>query len=236
MNGAIAYSIDVLSAKGAGSLTKALSSIMGGRPASLNLGGRKFFFRPYTMDVVAMAEDFLLKQYRIPDGLSVSTAVDIGAHIGTTSVALSRRFGADVHAIEPDPENFSILQRNALHWGIKPYNLAIGSESGYCSVAGTDGVFRHMSDGQDIRLMTLEEFMRHAGIKSMELLKIDTEGNEIPILKSSLHLISDISIILLELHSRHDRREAFEILSEEFRPVFSSDNGVTTIMTWINRR
>ena len=103
-------------------------------------------------------------------------------------------------------------------------------------MAGSNGVFRRMTDGNDIRLMTLEEFMRHAGIKSMELLKIDTEGNEIPILKSSMHFIPDTSIILLELHSRHDRREAFEILSEEFRPVFSSDNGVTTVMTWISRR
>ena len=81
MNCVTRYFVKVFSEKGISSFSSLMLALMGGKPVSLNIGNRKFFFRPYTMDVVAMAEDFLFKQYRIPDGLSVSTAVDVGAHI-----------------------------------------------------------------------------------------------------------------------------------------------------------
>ena len=53
-------------------------------------------------------------------------ALDIGAHVGTWSIGMSKRF-EQVHAFEPEENNFRYLQHNVKDiLNIKPINLALG--------------------------------------------------------------------------------------------------------------
>lgn len=62
--------------------------------------------------------------------------LDIGANIGLFTVALAHAAGPDgwVHAFEPDPDNFALLQRNAAPWQhdchIRLHAMACGTEDG----------------------------------------------------------------------------------------------------------
>ena len=67
-----------------------------------------------TSQAVITGDEYSLKPFlHSPMRLKVQTVVDIGANIGAFTLAARRTFPhARVIAIEPDPDNVSLLQRN----------------------------------------------------------------------------------------------------------------------------
>jgi FkbM family methyltransferase len=145
------------------------------------------------------------------------TVLDIGANIGVFSVFLCREAsGIRVFAFEPHPKTFGLLSRNVdANRGtgnVKTQNVAVGREAGFVRFETSDTVeagHRSASSegkGDEVACISLVDAVAMAPANTIDLLKIDTEGAELPILSSLAPFLPAIRIVHLEFHSEPDRR------------------------------
>jgi FkbM family methyltransferase len=70
------------------------------------------------------------------------------------------------------------------------------------------------STNEHIRLMGAAQFLCEHGIDKIDVLKIDTEGCEVPILRSLETYLPEVKVLYVEYHSERDRRLIDGILTE----------------------
>jgi FkbM family methyltransferase len=155
----------------------------------------------------------------------VSTILDVGANIGAACVFLAATYpNATVYALEPGGSAFSLLQQNTeplSNIRIFPFGLFSSDrvlplyrghndsvESSVCPTTRTG------EDCETIRLRSAPQFLLEQGIAHVDILKIDTEGCEVPILRSLRSCLAEVKVIYVEYHSDRDRRLIDELLAE----------------------
>lgn len=133
--------------------------------------------------------------------------LDVGANVGNYSrKILQTNPLLSVYAFEPHPRNFAALKKNVQHSNLTAINAAAGESAGMTELydyASRDGS-SHASLYQDViesihgapsthhrvKVVALDEFTRAHEIPCIALLKIDTEGNELAVLKGIKDLLS----------------------------------------------
>lgn len=120
------------------------------------------------------------------------TVIDIGAHCGSWSLAFAEQFN-NVIAIEADPMNYAYLEDNIAESGvnnIKMYNIAIGEKEQEVNVIqhATNCGKSYVVPGSEMKMTTLDILC--ADIPNIDLIKIDTEGYELPILLGAENVIT----------------------------------------------
>jgi len=155
----------------------------------------------------------------------VKTILDIGANVGAASVFFALGYpDAQVYAFEPGTMPFSLLQQNVellRNVRVFPFGLYSGEtklplfrgkndsvESSLCPSVRTAG------EGEQIRLAGASEFLSEHGIESVDILKIDTEGCEVPILQSLRQYLPGVKVLYVEYHSERDRRTIDGMLAD----------------------
>lgn len=157
--------------------------------------------------------------------------VDVGANVGDFSRLFWRSNpDAAVVAVEPSPGNFSHLSRLE---GIKAHRLALGAQTGTMRLydqPGVDGstfaslyadVFTDLHktrpDSSQVECTTLDRFCKENAISEIDLLKLDTEGNEYQILAGAADLLRArrIQFILFEFNQMN-------VISRVFMRDFSA--------------
>lgn len=139
--------------------------------------------------------------------------VDAGANVGYASVWFVRQFpDAKIIAIEPDPANFAILVANTEAYPqIVCLDAALGGSDGTVGVftAGAPDSTRTGAAGGDdllpsvtVRSISISTLMSEFGIDTIDFLKIDIEGSELEVLKSSADWIDRVDVLGCELHDR----------------------------------
>jgi len=162
----------------------------------------------------------------------VSVILDIGANCGAASVFFARTYPhATIHAFEPAQEPFGFLERNAdNHPGIRPVNIGLldkddsvplfhGKASpGASSIHQTEFT---TDEHEMIVLKAADRWLRDHDVDRIDVVKIDTEGCEVPILQDLADRLADIGVVYLEFHSEDDRRTIDELLAptHELRSV-----------------
>ena len=176
------------------------------------------------------------------------TVFDIGAHCGVSSYEFSQLVGdtGRVFAMEPDPINFALLQRNiARHnlTNVTALQMALSDSNGTASFnsEGTIGsglvyVFDRPTTGNrvEVETVTLEEAFTRFGTPAF--CKVDIEGAEIEVLrqaggflaKTPTHLVLDTHHFVRGTQTTAEcetllRAAGYKVLS-------SAENGPTT--TW----
>ena len=122
------------------------------------------------------------------------TFVDLGANIGYFSLIAARAATAQgrVFAFEPDPDTFSILERNIvandLQAPIEAMQLAIADQEGrstfhqYSNDAGSSSLIRRelpIEDSIDVAVTTLDQWSKTRNWPKMDVVKMDIEGAEV---------------------------------------------------------
>jgi FkbM family methyltransferase len=135
--------------------------------------------------------------------------VDVGANIGYYTTLFSRLVGStgSVTAFEPDPTNFSLLEKNCEVNGcnnVKLENLALSDQDGTAKLHLSEfnrGDHRMSSsdDGLEtieIKTVRLDNFLQ--GQEGFNLLKMDIQGHEFRALKGMDGLLDrqDITIVM----------------------------------------
>jgi FkbM family methyltransferase len=172
---------------------------------------REFLVRAGTWDSVIL-ELVLGGEYGNLD-FTGKTVVDIGAHIGAFSVLAALRGARRVLAFEAWAENHALLVVNCepfpvvechhgavwrsdagagvLRWkgAANPENTGGGSVLDCAAICGWALA---ATDSQEVNRIAFDEIIREAG--TVDLLKIDAEGSEYPILLTSrtLHRVREI--------------------------------------------
>lgn len=159
--------------------------------------------------------------------------IDLGAHIGLFSLAVSRHVG-HVYAVEPEPENFEILlaniEKNQLA-NITPVKKVISSHKGETLFYVSNRTpARHSLytneflnfDGKaciaiEVKMTSLSTLFKEYNIERCKLVKADIEGAEYEVfLTLPDDIINRIDMVILEWHEgiiNGDRNE----LEEFFR-------------------
>lgn len=184
--------------------------------------GSPFYYRAGTSDTWIMLEVLMREgpkaEYWLPeDRQAPNHVLDIGGNIGCTAVYFANRYpAATIHSFEPDPSNFELLSLNtAPHSNIKIYNMALGNKECIMNLGSTQDSINHgaktlLSNRHQgavssvVQVRDAKSFLEQIGVESAEIVKIDTEGFEYPILQSLAPVISKSHWIVGELHDQRD--------------------------------
>lgn len=131
-------------------------------------------------------------------GMGDPTVVfDVGAHLGQTTLHFHKKFkNAHIHSFEPVAQNFHKLARNIGNRDRLFVNeIALGSSVGTAFVNEGDSDLTHSistsspsdktEDVQEVAVETIDWYVDRKKINDIGLLKIDTEGHEIEVLKGA---------------------------------------------------
>lgn len=181
--------------------------------------GLEFIVRPILNDHITLFENYFYADYfkplkKITNNNSNLIIIDIGGHIGTFSIPVSYK-SKQVYVFEPSKSNYQILTKNIQlnnRQNIKTINAAIDTKTSrkylYFSTtnAGGNSFYNVRKNNQQkkeiIKTLTLESQLKKYKINKIDLIKIDCEGAEFPILlnlKKSTY--QKIHSIIIEYHN-----------------------------------
>lgn len=132
--------------------------------------------------------------------------IDCGANIGMASVWYAHRFPeALIYAIEPEPENFSMLLKNCENYkNITPIQAAISDQQGLVTLDNrSDEPWAWetvISDTGTIPAITIPQLLARTENAALFIIKIDIEGFEIDLFRSNYDWIRDAPLLIYEGH------------------------------------
>jgi FkbM family methyltransferase len=156
-------------------------------------GGERYLLRE-------IVETHVYERFPVQKG---GTVVDVGANIGIFTVIASRFVGEHgvVAAVEPTPSSFRLMKKNLALNGcqnVKAVMTALGEKEsiGRLNVydqSVLDSFYawndRIVHKSIAVQIKTLDGLTDELGLNRLDLLKIDTEGYELPILKGGVETI-----------------------------------------------
>ena len=179
------------------------------------------------------AEERFLSR-RLP-GIKDGVLFDVGANHGAYT-RLLRRLSPEsrIHAFEPHPKTFAALQQRAAGPRTTLVNMAVSESSGtmqlhdFAEADGSTqaslaqaavGMFDHDTVSHTVEATTIDAYMAKAGIAAIDLLKIDTEGFDLNVLRGAKGALDrgaikviQFEIIPADIAMRVTMRDFFEIL------------------------
>lgn len=169
------------------------------------------------------------KTYPLPGlaDFTPSLIVDIGAGIGAAAFYFHGRFpDARIHCYEPLPENYSYLERNVAPFpNVTPHACGLYDREAEAEIyAGKvhpyqSSIIKSAETGaasQKIKLERTADEFRRIGAGNISILKVDTEGCEVPIVSDALEAAHNIDLLYVEYHAEDDRLALDRILSPRF--------------------
>jgi FkbM family methyltransferase len=135
------------------------------------------------------------------------TVVDVGANIGDFTLGMFKQLSAKIVAIEPGVHNFEVLTLNiALNKVANAIllNLAAHNRRETVHFVGTNSNLHidSSSNGQPSQGIPIDSVMLDLGIGKIDLLKIDAQGHEKPVLLGMHNLLGQgaVRFVLVEVH------------------------------------
>lgn len=213
---------------------------------SVDLGEYKVWFRRcnayssvdiYT-EIFKENDHFLISEF---SGKDANLVIDLGANEGYYTLKLKQNNPkCKVIAVEPNPLASEILKKNVKSNKLSDVilvNKAVCSKNGKITfdivenVSAIGGkelgiISRHWLKKEMVKKIkvdctTLDKLFRMYKIDRLDVLKLDVEGMELEILKSSKNLLGKIHKIVVEWHSKKIRDELKRFLKRNgFKLVF----------------
>ncbi len=149
---------------------------------------------------------FYYKEKNYLKNINPDNIIDVGVANGTDFL-LSEFPNAKFFLIEPNPEFFSFIENKLLkEFNAKLFKLAAGNEIGKRNIKILGGIstFLQRSDYKinkeiDVNISKLDEILKNEKLNGKNLLKIDTEGFELEVLKGATEILKKIDYLIIEL-------------------------------------
>ena len=163
--------------------------------------------------------------------LRVETVFDVGANVGQSARKYLHEFpGSQIYCFEPVGENFKKLEENLRGQDkVQSLKLALSSAKGTGQmVPGGDSQMFFLSRDvpgtpsqssvrlEEVPLETLDGFCRDRNIDRVGFLKIDTEGNDLEVLKGAEGLLSQQKIDVVEVEAGMNSKNIRHVPFGEF--------------------
>jgi FkbM family methyltransferase len=227
-----------------------------GNPSLVKISVPKYNYKvycPLTEDDYAhmtTREDDIIEKFRPRDG---GIVVDVGAHYGRYTLIAAKRVGpkGKVIAIEADPNNFDMLNKNIklneLSEHVITLNYAASSNKSKVKLSIPEKKSGHTiyssiitsraptEKSIEVNANTLDNLLHENEISLEQLnwIKIDVEGAELDVLKGATNILSkskDISL-LIEIHDVGNGKTLYEPIMDllndynfkkEFEKIYES--------------
>jgi FkbM family methyltransferase len=148
---------------------------------------------------------------RAPD-VRIATVFDVGANVGQSALDFSRTFpDATIWSFEPFEGPFRELVRVTAGKDVRCFKLAFGSEPGSASVApdrqSTDSsLLAPTQPGSEerrelVQVTTLDRFTEEHAVAHIDLLKVDTEGFDLEVLKGAERCLRSHAVSFVEVEA-----------------------------------
>lgn len=175
-----------------------------------------FCYRPGTTDLLVLEQVFLDGEYRVdpiaPE--SIEYIMDLGSNIGVTAMFWAQRHPkARMVLVEPDPENFKLLERNTAAFADRCVLIqaAVSDQRGETRFFRSDREYGHsILKGDDsvseivVRTLTVSDVLTEAGFPQVDLLKMDIEGGETLVMPTIATWKFAPRYFIAELHPPYD--------------------------------
>jgi FkbM family methyltransferase len=160
---------------------------------------------------------WLAQLQKLRSGAEISTVLDVGANRGQTSEEFLRLLpGARVFAVEPIPQAAADIAArcgdNPLlsvavmaldeHDGEREFRInAHNQTSSFLQTfAGAkDEAYMGLERVAKVPIMTLGSFCRSRGIQTLDILKMDIQGNELPVVRGGSDFLPNVAAIYAEV-------------------------------------
>lgn len=187
---------------------------------TLAVGGETVPFRCFDSPLGRVVNREILagEIYRWPAGVAPpGTVVDVGANVGAAALFFALRFpAARIFAFEPAPACQPLLRENLAgrpQVRVEPYGLFDRDAERQLFLGRQDSVTNSLGrsayNGEEGPLVTLRhagEALRDLGLQTVDCLKLDTEGSEVPVLEALAPFLPGVNVLFVEYHSEADRR------------------------------
>ena len=172
-------------------------------------------------------QKILQKFHQIFKDKNVDTLFDVGSHKGEYISSMIKTFNINkIYGFEPNPNIFKILKRKINRKNIFLYNFGISNMIGKAkfnvNLESSSSSFNKLNEESkyykkkylilntfklrknsteiEVDITRLDKFINENKINKIDLIKIDTEGYELNILKSLGDKIKNIKVIHFEHH------------------------------------
>ncbi len=190
-----------------------------------------FSLRNNPFDYATFEEVILKDAYDINLGFEPKYIIDGGGNIGLTACFLASKFPqATIVSIEPDPENYKMMQLNCnkypniqiLQCGIWNKNINLKIEN---SNAGNNA-FTVSETSEDtpgsIKAITILSVMEQFNFTHIDLLKLDIEGSEKEVFEAGFEQwLPKTKMLIIELHDNIKKRCSQSVFNAINRYDFS---------------
>ncbi len=200
-------------------------------------------------------EDYFIN--KIFNNIGPKVVFDIGANLGNYSIKLSKNPECQIYAFEPSPETVKLLQDNIRQIkNIQIVNLAVSdmiTKLKFYDYANRDSsqhatlykdIIIDCHKGQtkeyDVYATTIDAFVEEFNIASIDLLKIDVEGNEYKVLQGAKKMLQKKSIKVIQFEfnefnsiSRVFFKDIYQMLERDYKIFRLLPTGLLIIKEYI---
>lgn len=190
------------------------------------------FIRDNTLDEYILDEIFKSKQYEIKtrdikkykylsgfESFSPKVIFDLGANIGLSTIYFAAIYpDAIIYSIEPDDENFYLLEQNTSFLSnVVRLKGAIWSKSEKLYIANRDQIITRtgkfnkssyyvqpqiVSDEIPINGYTIQYLMDKYMVNYIDVCKIDIQGAEKEVFRDNTEWLNNVKCVFVEVHDR----------------------------------
>jgi len=193
------------------------------------------YYRPafYSWCAAVNANNQLLHEADID---SNSIVIDAGAYTGEWAQEMLDRYNPVVHAFEPDPRNYSQLEKKAhANSRLIPHDFGLGDKNESVrmtleylgSTIFSDGNDKKDVPSAEVEIRDIASTWEALAFDHVDLMKINIEGAEFPLLERmiELELLQNVGCFLIQFHEWHPgayrrRRNIREALSKSHQLVW----------------
>ena len=139
------------------------------------------------------------------------TIIDVGAYHGAYAIVMGKiaqKFGVKVIAIEPNPTSYAVLTKNIalnrLQDTVTCAQVAVLDQPGHARIE-RNGSESHLTNRStscscEVEVWTLADLLDKHGIQHVDVLLIDVEGAELPVLRGFCWESATVGRVFCELH------------------------------------
>lgn len=168
----------------------------------------------------------------------VKTIFDVGANIGESENYFSKHFNqANIFCFEPVKNSFDNLNANLKGKNTKTFNFGFGEVESTLEIevyknpslssfnSFNTPIFQNQEKSIElIEIKTLSNFCKLNNIDNIDILKIDTEGYDLKVLKGAIELLKNNKVSIIQVEASMNHENTFHVYFTEFVNFLSNFN------------
>jgi FkbM family methyltransferase len=159
---------------------------------------------------------------------TVRTVFDVGANVGEYSARVAAAFPeAEIFCFEPTTATFAVCKGEfAARPNVHCFQLALGAEAGSGQLLlEPSAVSNRLVDAgaypgrsfEAVPVGTIDGFCAERGIAAIDLLKIDTEGHDLAVLRGAERMLGALSVKLVQVEAGMHGHNRLHVPLQDFR-------------------